>query len=62
MVTNRPQGSVLLLEGYLTWDLDCHPLFNFVHVEAAGYPHIIKIMGTKRKTAVTSCLAGGIEH
>jgi len=27
-----------------------------------GNPHTRKIMGTKSKTAVTACLAGGIEN
>jgi len=30
MVTNKAQGSVLLLEGHLTWGLDCRSLLNFV--------------------------------
>jgi len=62
MVTNKAQGSVLLLERYLTWGLDRHPPFNFVCVGKDGYPHTQKIMGTKCKTAVISCLAGGIEN
>jgi hypothetical protein len=62
MVTNRAQGSVLLLEGYLIWGLDCHPPFNFVCMGEDGDPHTQKIMGTTSKTAVISCLAGGIEN
>jgi len=62
LVINRAQGSVLFLEWYLTWGLDCRPLLNFVCVGEDGNPHTRKIMGTKSKTAVTACLAGGIEN
>ena len=62
LVTNRAQSSVLLLEGCLTWGLDSHPLLNLVCVEEGGHPYTRKIMGTKSKTVVTSCLAGGIQN
>lgn len=62
MVTNETQVSVLLLEGHLTWGLNCCPLFNFVCVHEARDPHTRQITGTKSKTAVTSCLAGEIRE
>jgi hypothetical protein len=62
MVTNNAQDSVLLLEGHLTWGLDCRPLFNFVCMGEDEDPHTKKIMGIKSKKTVASCLAIGIEN